>query len=119
MTLKSYASGAVDPAYMGLGLVPAVRKALETAGLTIDDMEVIELNEAFAAQTIACMRELGMSMENTNVHGGGISLGHPIGCTGARLMVTIMHEMLREDLKLGLVTMCIGGGQGMAAVVAR
>jgi len=119
MTLKSYASGAVDPAYMGLGLVPAVRKALETAGLTIDDMEVIQLNEAFAAQTIACMRELGMSMENTNVHGGGISLGHPIGCTGARLMVTIMHEMLREDLKLGLVTMCIGGGQGMAAVVAR
>jgi len=119
MTLKSYASGAVDPAYMGLGLVPAVRKALETAGLTIDDMEVIQLNEAFAAQTIACMQELGMSMENTNVHGGGISLGHPIGCTGARLMVTIMHEMLREDLKLGLVTMCIGGGQGMAAVVAR
>jgi len=119
LTLKSYASGAVDPAYMGLGLVPAVRKALETAGLTVGDMEVIELNEAFAAQTIACMRELGMSMENTNVHGGGISLGHPIGCTGARLMVTIMHEMLREDLKLGLVTMCIGGGQGMAAVVAR
>ena len=119
LTLKSYASGAVDPAYMGLGLVPAVRKALETAGLTIGDMEVIELNEAFAAQTIACMRDLGMSMENTNVHGGGISLGHPIGCTGARLMVTIMHEMLREDLKLGLVTMCIGGGQGMAAVVAR
>lgn len=119
LTLKSYASGAVDPAYMGLGVVPAVRKALETAGLTIGDMEVIELNEAFAAQTIACLRELGMSMENTNVHGGGISLGHPIGCTGARLMVTIMHEMLREDLKLGLVTMCIGGGQGMAAVVAR
>jgi len=119
LTLRSYASGAVDPAYMGLGVVPAVRKALETAGLTIGDMEVIELNEAFAAQTIACMRELGMSMENTNVHGGGISLGHPIGCTGARLMVTIMHEMLREDLKLGLVTMCIGGGQGMAAVVAR
>lgn len=119
LTLKSYASGAVDPAYMGLGLVPAVRKALETAGLTIGDMEVIELNEAFAAQTIACMRELAISMENTNVHGGGISLGHPIGCTGARLMVTIMHEMLREDLKLGLVNMCIGGGQGMAAVVAR
>jgi len=119
LTLKSYASGAVDPAYMGLGVVPAVRKALETAGLTIGDMEVIELNEAFSAQTIACLRELGMSMENTNVHGGGISLGHPIGCTGARLMVTIMHEMLREDLKLGLVTMCIGGGQGMAAVVAR
>lgn len=119
LTLKSYASGAVDPAYMGLGVVPAVRKALETAGLTIGDMEVIELNEAFAAQTIACLRDLGMSMENTNVHGGGISLGHPIGCTGARLMVTIMHEMLREDLKLGLVTMCIGGGQGMAAVVAR
>lgn len=119
VTLKSYASGAVDPAYMGLGVVPSVRKALDKAGLTVSDMDVIELNEAFASQTIACMRELDLSMDNTNVHGGGISLGHPIGCTGARLMVTIMHEMEREDASLGLVTMCIGGGQGMAAVVAR
>lgn len=119
ITLKSCASGAVDPAYMGLGLVPSVKKALDKAGLTVQDMDVIELNEAFAAQAIACMRELDLSLENTNIHGSGISLGHPIGCTGARLAVTIMHEMQRNDLELGLVTMCIGGGQGMAAVVGR
>jgi acetyl-CoA C-acetyltransferase len=77
------------------------------------------LNEAFAAQAIACMRELDLSLDNTNVHGSGISLGHPIGCTGARLVVTIMHEMQRRDLDWGLVTMCIGGGQGMAAVLGR
>lgn len=119
VTIKSYASGAVDPAYMGLGLVPAVRKVLDKAGLSTEDMDAIELNEAFAAQTIACMRELDMTFDNTNLLGGGISLGHPIGCTGVRLMVTIMYEMQRRDLKWGLVTMCIGGGQGMAAVVGR
>ena len=119
VSIKSYASGAVDPAYMGLGVVPSVRKALDKANLTVEDMDVIELNEAFASQAIACMRELGLSLDNTNVHGSGISLGHPIGCTGARLMVTIVHEMKRRDLKWGLVTMCIGGGQGMAAVVGR
>ena len=117
--IKSYASGAVDPAYMGLGVVPSVRKALEKAGLAVEDMEAIEINEAFAAQTIACMRELGLSIDKTNIHGGGVSLGHPIGCTGARLTVTIMHEMQRRDLKWGLVSMCIGGGQGMATVLAR
>lgn len=119
VSIKSYASGAVDPAYMGLGVVPSVRKALDKAGLAVEDMEAIEINEAFAAQTIACMRELGLSIDKTNIHGGGISLGHPIGCTGARLTVTIMHEMQRRDLKWGLVSMCIGGGQGMAAVLAR
>lgn len=119
VSVKSYASGAVDPAYMGLGVVPSVRKALDKAGLAVEDMDAIELNEAFAAQTIACMRELGLSIDKTNIHGGGISLGHPIGCTGARLTVTIMHEMQRRDLKWGLVTMCIGGGQGMAAVLGR
>ena len=118
-TVKSYASGAVDPAYMGLGPIPAVKKALEKAGLDIADMDVIELNEAFAAQAIACMRELGLSQDNTNVLGSGVSLGHPIGCTGARLVVTILHEMRRRDLHRGLVTMCIGGGQGMAMVVER
>ena len=118
-TIRSYASGAVDPAYMGLGPIPAVRKALKQAGMTIDDMDVIELNEAFAAQAIACMRELNLSLDNTNVHGSGISLGHPIGCTGARLTVTILHEMRRRDLHTGLVTMCIGGGQGMAMVLQR
>jgi len=82
-------------------------------------MDVIELNEAFASQAIACIRELGLSLDNTNVSGSGISLGHPIGCTGARLVVTILHEMRRRDLHRGLVTMCIGGGQGMAMVVER
>lgn len=117
--INSYASGAVDPAYMGLGVVPAVRKALDKAGLSVEDMDVIELNEAFAAQAVACMRELRLSIDNTNVRGSGISLGHPVGCTGARLVVTIMNEMRRRDLKSGLVTMCIGGGQGMAAVLSR
>jgi len=117
VTIRSFASGGVDPRYMGLGPIPAVRKALKKAGLTIKDMEVIELNEAFAAQTIACMRELGLSWDRTNPHGSGISLGHPIGCTGARMVVTIMHDMKRRNLHYGLVTMCIGGGQGMAAVV--
>ena len=119
VSIKSYASGAVDPAYMGLGVVPSVRKALDRPGLSVEDMDVIELNEAFAAQAIACMRELGLSLDNTNVHGSGVSLGHPIGCTGARLVVTIMHEMRRRNLDWGLATMCIGGGQGMAAVLGR
>ena len=119
LTIKSFASGAVDPNYMGLGPVPAVRKALKKAEITIDSIDIIELNEAFASQTIACMRELNLSMDNTNVRGSGISLGHPIGCTGARLVVTIMHEMRRSNLHRGLVTMCIGGGQGMAMIVER
>jgi len=119
VTLKSYASGGVDPAFMGLGPVPAVRKALNKAGTAINDIDVIELNEAFAAQAIACMRELNLSLDNTNVRGSGISLGHPIGCTGARLMVTLIHEMKRRNLHRGLATMCVGGGMGMAAVVER
>jgi len=119
VTIRAYASGAVDPNYMGLGPIPAVKKVLKKSGLRISDMDVIELNEAFASQTIACMRELGMSWDNTNPHGSGISLGHPVGCTGARLVVTIMHDMKRRNLHRGLVTMCIGGGQGMAMVVER
>jgi acetyl-CoA C-acetyltransferase len=117
--IKAYASGGVDPAYMGLGPIPAVKRALERAGIGIKDLDVIELNEAFASQAIACMKELGLSTDNTNVHGSGVSLGHPIGCTGARLVVTILHEMKRQNLRLGLVTMCIGGGQGMAMVIER
>jgi len=117
--IKSYASGALDPAYMGLGVIPAVKRALDRAGMNIKDMDVIELNEAFASQAIACMRELELSLDNTNVNGSGISLGHPIGCTGARLVVTLLHEMKRRNLNLGLVTMCIGGGQGMATVIER
>jgi len=119
VTIRSYASGAVDPAYMGLGPVPAVKMALDKAGLSIGDIDVIELNEAFASQAIACIRELGLSLDNTNIHGSGISMGHPIGCTGARLAVTIIHEMKRSNLRRGLVTLCIGGGQGMAMVVER
>ncbi|RKO67378.1 acetyl-CoA C-acetyltransferase [Desulfofundulus salinus] len=117
VAIKACASGGVDPAYMGIGPVPAVRKALKKAGLTIQDIDVVELNEAFAAQALACMRELGLTLEKTNPLGSGISLGHPIGCTGARLVVTIMHEMKRRNLSTGLVTMCIGGGQGMAMIV--
>jgi acetyl-CoA C-acetyltransferase len=118
-TIRSYASGGVDPAYMGLGPIPAVKKALRKAGVTLQDLGLIELNEAFASQSIACIRELRFDMEKTNVNGSGISLGHPIGCTGARLIVTLLHEMKRRKVNLGLATMCIGGGQGMAMVVER
>jgi acetyl-CoA C-acetyltransferase len=118
-TIKSYASGGVDPAYMGLGVVPATKKALKLAGLTLDDIDYIELNEAFASQSLGCVRELGFDLSKTNRYGGGISLGHPIGCTGARILVTLMYEMVRKDYKLGLATLCIGGGQGMATVLER
>jgi len=118
-TIRAYASGAVDPAYMGLGPIPAVRKVLRATGLDIEEIEVVELNEAFAAQAIACMRELKLDLERTNPHGSGISLGHPIGCTGARVTVTLIHEMRRRGARFGLATMCIGGGQGMAMIVER
>jgi len=116
-TIRSYASGGVDPAYMGLGPIPAVRKALKKAGVALNDIGLIELNEAFASQAIACIRELKFDMEKTNVNGSGISLGHPIGCSGARLIVTLLHEMRRRKVNLGLAALCIGGGQGMAMVV--
>jgi acetyl-CoA C-acetyltransferase len=118
-TIRSYASGAVDPAYMGLGPIPAVRKVFKKAGITLKDIGVIELNEAFASQAIACIRELQFDLERTNVHGSGISLGHPIGCSGARLVVTLLHEMKRQKVNLGLATLCIGGGQGMAMIMER
>jgi acetyl-CoA C-acetyltransferase len=118
-TIRSYASGGVDPAYMGLGPIPAVRKALKKAGVSLNDIGLIELNEAFASQAIACIRELQLDMEKTNVNGSGVSLGHPIGCTGARLIVTLLHEMKRRKVNLGLATLCIGGGQGMAMIVER
>ena len=117
--IRSYSSAAIDPAYMGLGPIPAVRKILNKENLTIDNFGVIELNEAFASQAIACVRELKCDMEKTNVHGSGISIGHPIGCSGARLLVTLMGEMLREDHSLGLASLCIGGGQGMATVLEK
>ncbi len=117
VTIRAHASGAVDPAYMGLGAVPAMKKALKKARLTITDMDLIELNEVFAAQIIACMRELDTSWDITNPHGGGIALGHPLGATGARLVVTAMHDMKRRNLHYALVTMPVGGGQGMAAIL--
>jgi acetyl-CoA C-acetyltransferase len=119
LTIKSYAGGGVDPAYMGLGPIPASRQALLRANMTVKDMDVVELNEAFAVQAIASMRELGLSIENTNPNGSGISLGHPIGATGARMLVTAMYEMKKENWKTGLITMCIGGGQGLAMVVEK
>lgn len=118
-TIRSYASGGVDPAYMGLGPIPAVRKVLKKGGVTLNDIGIIELNEAFASQAIACIRELQLDMEKTNVSGSGISLGHPIGCSGARLIVTLLHEMRHRKVNLGLAALCIGGGQGMAMVVEK
>jgi len=117
--IKSYASGGVDPAFMGLGAVPATKKALKLAGLSLKDIDLIELNEAFASQSIGVIRELGLDLDKMNPHGGGISLGHPIGCTGARIIVTLVYEMMRHDLSFGLATLCIGGGQGMAIVIER
>ena len=117
--IKAFASGGVDPAYMGLGPVPAVRKVLKTAGMTLDDINMIELNEAFASQAIGCMRELGIDNERPNELGSGISLGHPIGCTGARQMVSGMNQMKRKGYNTGLITMCIGGGMGMAMIIER
>ena len=117
--IRSYASAAIDPAYMGLGPIPAVRKILKKENLAIDDFGVIELNEAFASQAIACVRELKCDIEKTNVHGSGISIGHPIGCTGARIILTLMGEMQRKEHSLGLASLCIGGGQGMATVLEK
>jgi acetyl-CoA acetyltransferase family protein len=106
----------VDPATMGLGPIPASRRALERAGLSVDDLDLVELNEAFAAQAIPCMRELGLDPEKVNVNGGAIAIGHPLGASGARLVATLLHEMRRRGARYGLATMCIGVGQGIASV---
>ena len=118
-TIKGYASGGVDPSVMGLGVIPASRKAMEKAGVTVDDLELIEANEAFAAQAIAVCNELGFKREITNVNGGAIALGHPIGASGARILTTLLYEMQKRDSKCGLATLCIGGGMGTAIVVER
>jgi acetyl-CoA C-acetyltransferase len=115
--ILGFASGAIDPAFMGVGLIPAVKRALKIAGISLDDLGLIELNEAFASQTIACMKELDIELDRTNIYGSGISLGHPIGCTGARLVVTLLEAMKRNNKQYGMTTMCIGGGQGMAMVL--
>ncbi len=118
-TIVSYASGGVDPAFMGMGPVPAVKAALEKAGLKTDDIDYWELNEAFASQSIGCIKELGLDPAKINHHGGAIALGHPIGASGARILVTMLYEMKRIDAKLGLATLCIGGGMGHALIVQR
>jgi len=109
----------VDPAYMGLGPIPASRKALQRAGLNINDMDLIELNEAFAVQALRCARELEIDQEKLNVNGGAIALGHPLGCSGARIVTTLLHELERSNGHYGLATMCIGVGQGIATVIER
>jgi acetyl-CoA acyltransferase len=112
----AYATAGVDPDYMGIGPVFAVPKALKIAGLKLDDIDLIELNEAFAAQALAVAKELGMDQSRLNVNGGAVALGHPLGCTGAKLTATILHEMRRRNSRYGLVTMCVGGGMGAAGI---
>ncbi len=115
--IVSYATAGVDPRLMGLGPVPATKKALARANMTLDDIDLIELNEAFAAQSIGCIRELGMNEEIINVNGGAIALGHPVGSSGCRIMVTLLHEMLKRGSKYGLATLCIAGGMGQATII--
>lgn len=118
-TIKSYASAGVDPTIMGIGPVPASEKALEKAGLTIKDIDLVEANEAFAAQSLAVRKDLGLDPEKTNVNGGAIAIGHPIGASGTRILITLIHEMIKRDAKTGLATLCIGGGQGTSLIVER
>ena len=117
--LVTWAAVGVDPSYMGMGPAPATRKALERAGLSLDQIDLIEVNEAFAGQYLAVEKELGLDRERTNVNGGAIALGHPLGMTGTRLLLTLTIELARRDKKYGLATACIGGGQGIAAIVER
>jgi len=117
--IVSYASGGVDPAIMGTGPIPASTKALEKAGMKIEEIDLVEANEAFAAQALSVAKDLNFDMEKVNVNGGAIAIGHPIGASGARILVTLLHEMEKRDNKTGLATLCIGGGQGIAMVVKR
>ena len=117
--IVSYGSKGLDPAIMGYGPFHATKKALEVAGLTVEDMDLIEANEAFAAQSLAVSKDLNFDMEKVNVNGGAIALGHPVGASGARILVTLLHEMEKRDAKKGLATLCIGGGMGTALVVER
>jgi acetyl-CoA acetyltransferase family protein len=117
--LVSFSLAGVDPRIMGIGPVEAVPKALKKAGMKLDDLDLIELNEAFAAQSLAVVRELNLDNEKLNVNGGAIALGHPLGCTGAKLTVQILNELKRRNKKYGMVTACVGGGQGVAAIFER
>ncbi|MHA3224974.1 acetyl-CoA C-acetyltransferase [Globicatella sulfidifaciens] len=118
-TIKSYATAGVDPDYMGLGPIPATEKALRKANLSVEDLELVEANEAFATQAIAVTDQLQLNPEIVNVNGGAIALGHPIGASGTRVLVTLIHEMIKRDAKNGLATLCIGGGQGISMIVSR
>lgn len=118
-TIKAYASAGVDPSIMGVGPIPSSRKAMEKAGMKIEDFDLIEANEAFATQSLAVRKELGLNPEITNVNGGAIALGHPIGASGTRILISLIFEMIKRDSKKGLATLCIGGGQGTAMIVER
>ena len=115
--ISGYASGGVDPAYMGLGPIPASRKLLKKLNLTTKDIDLFELNEAFAVQSLACMKELGVDADRCNLNGGAVSIGHPIGCSGARITYTLAMQMKKNNLKRGLASLCIGGGQGMTMIL--
>jgi len=115
----SMAVAGVDPATMGSGPVPATQKALQRAGLSVDALDLVELNEAFASQSIACMQDLALDPSKVNVNGGAIALGHPLGCSGARISATLLHELKRRGLRYGLATMCVGVGQGAAVIYER
>ena len=117
--IKGFQAGGLDPAYMGLGPVPAINRLMKRLGMGLDAIDYFELNEAFASQAIGCVRELGIDMEKTNIYGSGISLGHPIGCSGARVLVTLLTALEKNDAERGLASLCIGGGQGAAMVVER
>ncbi|MFR5858370.1 MAG: acetyl-CoA C-acetyltransferase [Clostridia bacterium] len=118
-TIKSYASAGVNPSIMGVGPIPASKKALDKAGLKIEDIDLVEANEAFAAQSLAVRKDLNLDPEKTNVNGGAIAIGHPIGASGCRILITLIHEMIKQDSKYGLATLCIGGGMGTALIVER
>ena len=119
VSIKSWASCGVDPALMGTGPIPASKKALELAGWSVKDVDLFEINEAFAAQSLAVLKTLSIPEEKVNVNGGAIALGHPIGASGTRILVTLIHEMIKRDVKKGLATLCIGGGMGIAMCVER
>jgi len=114
-----YATVGVDPKIMGIGPVPAVRKLLSKTGMKLEQFELVEMNEAFAAQVLACLRELPIDPEQLNVNGGAIALGHPIGCTGSRIVTTLVHEMQKRKCRYGLATLCISGGMGIALGIER
>ena len=118
-TFVGGALGCVAPEIMGVGPVASTRKVMEKTGLTVDDMDLIEANEAFAAQSVAVARDLGFDMSKVNVNGGAIALGHPVGASGCRILVTLLHEMQKRDAKKGLATLCIGGGMGCSTIVER